>query len=99
RMVDLLCRQVLVLLAHPPVHEPDERPHEKAHDRFDLEGIELLRRLETRQLRVDKPLEALRRLAPGQRAALATGDCLEQSLPRSEMPEQLERPTEGGVFR
>ena len=56
-MVDLLGRQVIVLLAHPPIHEPDERPDQEADDGLELERVEPSRHLESRQLRLGELLE------------------------------------------
>src|SRR6476620_5056895 len=79
-VVDLLGWQVVVLLAHPPIHEADERPDEEADDGLEPERIELAGHLESQQLRLDKLLEAPSRLAPSQRAALAARDGLEEPL-------------------
>ena len=98
-MVDLRGRQVLVLLAHPPIHEADEGSHQETDDGFELERIELAPRVEARKLGVGEPLEPLRRLATSKRTALAARDRLEQPLPGTEVAEQLQRPAERGVIR
>ena len=91
-MVDLLGGQVLVLLAHPPIHETDERPDQEADDGLELERIELPGRLQARQFGAGEVLEPLRRLATREGTALTARDGLEQPLPQPEVPEQLERP-------
>src|SRR5437870_12495463 len=50
RVIDLLGRQVLVLLTHPPIHEADERPDQEADDCLELEWVEPARGLHSCQL-------------------------------------------------
>jgi hypothetical protein len=79
---------MLVLFAHPPIHETDEGPDQETNEQLEPEGVELSRRLESRKLGPGKRLEPLRRFAAGERAALAARDCLEEPLARAEVAEQ-----------